>query len=151
MAIPRTYFDWIVPDQLAACVNPGAAPSVLEDLRAAQIQVDVNLHERSVAPVLEPLGIHEVHIPVEDLTPPTQEQLDLGVAAISGALAAGQRVAVSCGAGLGRTGTVLAAYFVAQGLGPDEAIAHVRSLRPGSVETPEQEAAVADFAARQSG
>jgi atypical dual specificity phosphatase len=150
MAVPQTYFDWIVPDQLAACVNPAAAASVQETLRSARIDVNVNLHERSVAPVLVPLGIREVHIPVADMTPPSQADLDAGVAAIFSALSAGQRVAVSCGAGLGRTGTVLAAYFVRQGLGPDEAIAHVRSLRPGSVETPEQEAAVAEFAARLS-
>jgi len=149
VAIPRTYFDWLVPDQLAASVNPMAAPAVLEMLRSAQIDVGVNLHEASVAEVLRPLSIREVHIPVEDLTPPSQEQLDRGVAAISSALADGQRVVVSCGAGLGRTGTLVAAYFVSQGMTASGAIAHVRAQRPGSVETVEQEAAVQEFAARR--
>jgi atypical dual specificity phosphatase len=147
MAIPQTYFDWMVPDRLAACVNPAAAPSVRDTLRAAQIDVAINLHERSLAELLAPLGIEEVHVPVADMTPPTQAQLAAGVQAISTALAANKRVAVSCGAGLGRTGTLLAAYFVSEGMTAPHAIAHVRSLRPGSVETPEQEAAVAAFAA----
>ena len=57
-------------------------------------------------------------------------------------------VAVHCGAGLGRTGTVVAAYFVTRGLGPREAIVKVRDLRPGSIETVEQERAVEAFARR---
>jgi atypical dual specificity phosphatase len=146
VSIPRSYFDWMVPDRLAACVNPAAAPTMLETLRAARIEVAVNLHEQLVADVIAPLGIREVHIPVTDMTPPTQADLDRGVAAIRHGLASGQRFSVSCGAGLGRTGTLVAAYFVSQGMTADAAIAHVRALRPGSIETPEQEAAVAAYA-----
>ena len=50
---------------------------------------------------------------------------------------------------LGRTGTVLAAYFVTQGMTARAAIERVRQLRPNSVETDEQEEAVAEFARRQ--
>jgi len=147
MAIPQTYFDWMVPDRLAACVNPTAAPAVQDTLRNAHIDVAVNLHERSVSEAVARLGIEEIHLPVMDMTPPTQAQLTAGVQAISAALAADKRVAVHCGAGLGRSGTLLAAYFVSQGMTAPQAIAHVRSLRPGSVETSEQEAAVAAYAA----
>jgi atypical dual specificity phosphatase len=51
---------------------------------------------------------------------------------------------------MGRTGTVLAAYFVARGLPPREAVEKVRDLRPGSVETIEQERAVERFATRSN-
>ena len=66
----------------------------------------------------------------------------------SSAPSRGTRVAVHCGAGLGRTGTLLACYLVRRGLTADEAIARVRALRPGSVETDAQEAAVRSFAQR---
>ena len=82
------------------------------------------------------------------MEPPTDRQLDHLLETIKKANGAKMGVAVHCGAGLGRTGTVLAAYFVAQGLAPKEAVAKVRDLRPGSVETADQERAIEAFARR---
>jgi protein-tyrosine phosphatase len=39
----------------------------------------------------------------------------------------------------------LAVWFVTTGMTADEAMEHVRSLRPGSIETPIQEAAILEF------
>ena len=54
----------------------------------------------------------------------------------------GGAVAVHCAAGLGRTGTLAAQMLVAQGVDPDQAIADVRQVRKGSIETAAQEQAV---------
>lgn len=51
----------------------------------------------------------------------------------------GRRIAIHCQAGLGRTGLLAAGLLVRSGTGPDEAIALVRSARPGSIETSGQE------------
>ncbi len=76
-----------------------------------------------------------------------RELLERGVAVIADALAAGRRVAVHCAGGRGRTGTLLACYLVHQGLDPAAAIARVREVRPGAVETRAQVAAVEAYAA----
>lgn len=47
-----------------------------------------------------------------------------------------------CRAGLGRTGTVAARLLVEHGARPADAIALVRTVRPGSIETVEQESYV---------
>jgi len=139
---------WLEEGEVLGCAYPRGEAG-LAGLAEQEISVVVNLHERPHPPeTLARYGLTEVHIPVPDFTPPTPQQLDLGVRVISDAVAAGKRVAVHCGAGLGRTGTLLACYLVSRGADADEAVARVRSVRPGSVETREQWQAVRDYAAR---
>jgi atypical dual specificity phosphatase len=137
-------------DWLAACRYPRSDRALL-DLAERGVVLLVNLHERPHSGArLRRHGLTELHLPVADFTPPTLEQLERGVAALEQAHASGQKVAVHCGAGLGRTGTLLACYLVRRGLGPDEAIARIRSVRPGAVETTQQELAVRNYARRQT-
>ncbi|MHC4885453.1 MAG: phosphatase domain-containing protein, partial [Planctomycetota bacterium] len=51
-----------------------------------------------------------------------------------------------CGTGIGRTGTMLACYLVAQGRSADAAIRELRRSRPGSIETRAQIRVVHDYA-----
>ncbi len=146
---PPYGFSWIERPKLAALAKPGSVED-LQWLRQQGIQVLISLTEE--APRREwanEAGLLVFHEPLEDMEPPTQEQLDRAVSAIQKALDNGMPVAVHCGAGLGRTGVVLAAYFVATGLSAANAIARVRKLRPHSVETDEQAEAVEWYARRQ--
>ena len=142
-------FSWVEKPLLAAL----ARPSDLEDftwLREQGIEVLVSLTEdRPRRDWAEEANLLVFHEPLEDMEAPTQEQLDRCVSAILKANAKNMGVAVHCGAGLGRTGVVLAAYFVAKGMSAQNAIARVRRLRPGSVETDEQAVAVEQFARRK--
>src|SRR5207237_122527 len=97
----------------------------------------------------EEAGLLLFHEPLEDMEAPSQEQLERCVSAIARANDKKLGVAVHCEAGLGRTGTVLAAFFVIKGMSAANAVARIRRLRPGSIETDEQLEAVELFARRQ--
>jgi atypical dual specificity phosphatase len=141
--------NWLEADRVLGCAYP-RRPAGLAALAQQGVTVLVNLHERAHRPErLAAHGLTEIHLPVRDFTAPTPEQLARGVAAIERALAEGQVVAVHCGGGLGRTGTLLACSLVQQGLEPEEAIRRVRAVRPGSIERAAQAAAVRAFHQRQ--
>ena len=53
--------------------------------------------------------------------------------------AAGCDVLVHCRGGLGRAGTIAARLLVELGMEPETAIASVRAVRPGAIETSDQE------------
>ena len=138
--------DWVEPERLAASAYPRLEAN-LANLAQQRVALLVNLHERAHDPdLLARFGLAEVHLPVPDFTAPRPEQLEQGVMAIDQAIVSGKRVVVHCGAGLGRTGTLLACYLVHQGMQPSEAITRIRQVRPGSVETHEQEVAVEAYA-----
>jgi atypical dual specificity phosphatase len=146
--MPAPGFSWIDRPRLAALAMPESASDVAW-LRRQGIQVLVSLTEHPLPRHwVNDAGLMAVNVPVPDMEPPSDRQLDHLLDTIRKANASGLGVAIHCAAGLGRTGTVLAAYFVAGGLSPREAVEKVRDLRPGSVETLEQERAIERFAAR---
>lgn len=142
-------FSWIEKPLLAALARPNG-PEDFSWLRANGIELLLSLTEdRPRRDWAEDANLLVYHEPLEDMEAPGQDQLDRCVSAILRANEKQMGVAVHCGAGLGRTGVVLAAYFVAKGLSAGNAMARIRRLRPGSIETDEQAAAVEMFARRQ--
>ena len=71
--------------------------------------------------------------------------MDAFVRRLDNLLKTGHKVVVHCGAGLGRTGTMLAAYLVHTGLSAEDALKEVRLRRPGAIESRTQEDAVRDY------
>lgn len=137
-------FSWVIDEQLAGMPRPSSA-----DLAFLEKQ---NIHRLiSLTPTpldSAALAKHKIvtaHIPVQDYHAPTLDQFIEIVTTISDWRAEGQPVGIHCTAGLGRTGTAIAGYFVWQGMTAKQAIDEIRKIRPGSIETAEQEQSLYAF------
>jgi atypical dual specificity phosphatase len=138
-----THFHWVIPEQLAGMGRPGLNREEDDDLAAlsaADIRVLVSLTEAPFpAAQLQAFGIEGRHFPIRDMGIPQVTPTARLCKFIETRLRDGDRVAVHCHAGLGRTGLLLAAYLVWQRTPPEDAIVAVRRLNPRFIQTPEQE------------
>jgi len=138
-------FTWIDKPLLAALGWPESVEEMTW-LRQQGIELLLSLTEDPPRrDWVNEAGLLLFHVPVVDMEAPTPEQLERCVSAIRRANDRHMGVAVHCGAGLGRTGVVLACYLISKGLNASNAVAKVRRLRPGSTETDEQANAVFEF------
>jgi hypothetical protein len=144
---------WVIPGVLAGMpmpfiyidrrLNLGGPISAYDDdlpvLYSAGIRAVVSLlNIPSDASVYESAGFSYLCLPVPDGGAPTMEQAKEFVRFLGEQRAAGRPVAVHCEAGLGRTGTMLAAYLISDGASAAEAIRRVREVERVAVETARQ-------------
>ena len=146
---PRS-LHWILPGQLAGLPRPGLLKDVEDDLAglvALGIDFLINLEETETVPAaaLAAVGIEGHHHPIDDMgAPTTTAALEL-CAVVERAIRDGRRVAIHCRAGLGRTGTMLAAYLIHTGLDALEALESVRKLQPRFVQSSTQLEFLSEF------
>ena len=136
-------FGWVIHGSLAGAQGPTSNRDLMY-LRLQTIGAIIRMEERTISGAGQELV--DMYEPVTDFTPPEPEQLDRMVSFISDQIETWERpVVVTCYAGLGRTGTVLAAYLVYTGYSAEQAVRLVRELRPQSIQTREQEDAVFQY------
>ena len=141
-------FSWIIEGDIGGKPRPGQDQDALWRWLAAQgVRLVVSLTESAPnKDLMAKYNIESLHLPVPDFTAPRLEDLARFIEHAKFHRHEKHAIAVHCGAGIGRTGTFLAAYLVWRGMKPEEAIALVREKRPGSIETEEQETVVRVFA-----
>ena len=138
---------WLKPGEVAGMMMPWLSPErrlcrtaglndfddELPKLKDRGIESVVSLlNLESDKYVYESAGFNFLCCPVPDFGPPTMEQTLMICNFIDNSPKA---VAVHCEGGLGRTGTVLAAWLILKGATPDEAIIEVRKAEPGAIES----------------
>lgn len=137
-------YNWITDGKLMASVYPKEIEYLefLKDLE--NIETVINLAESPWPNEwIWGTGISCHHIPIIDMSIPTEDQVKSIIRIIDGSLGP---VMVHCAAGIGRTGTLMALYLVDHGMGPKKAIELVRQKRNGSIQTAAQESMIYDWA-----
>jgi atypical dual specificity phosphatase len=153
---------WAIPGVLAGMpmpfvhterrLNQGGALGDYDDelpaLHAAGIRAVVSLlNILSDASVYKSAGFDFLCLPIPDGGAPSLEQVAEFIHFVDEHRVKRLSVAVHCEAGLGRTGTMLAAYLISQGKTAETAIHDVRAVEKVAVETSTQIRFLENFAA----
>lgn len=145
---------------LSACPGGGARSRDhdLEHLKSQRVNHVIGLIEAWELQRLEPpeemearrralssRGLRFTHEPIEDFEAPTLQQATRLIEQIRADVAQDRRVLVHCMAGLGRAGTIASCALASYGMLAADAIAMVRWVRPGAVQSYAQEQLIDAF------
>ena len=144
-----SHFRWFVPGRLAGMGVPGLLDDVDTDLRAleqAGIRTLVSLTEQPFShPSLSERHLFVRHFAIRDMDVPPVARTASLCRDLMRMVDQGQRVAVHCRAGLGRTGTIIGAYHAWRGETPKRAIERVREICPRCIQNRAQEQFIRRF------
>ncbi|MFO7529326.1 MAG: ATP-binding cassette domain-containing protein [Marinobacter sp.] len=143
-------FVWLHKGQLAGTPRPGIVQDLEYDLKALRRVGVTNLITLTETPpeveTLKAFGIENIWSPFPDMHPPTKAQALELCEKINQLCSEGGVVAVHCRAGLGRTGTILAAYLIWEGAEALEALEAARRIEPRWVQSEAQAEFLEHFA-----
>ena len=131
-------FSWIEDERLVGCRGPRTDCDLafLRDVKGIRALVRLASEEETGMTEQRVVanGIEDCYEPVKDFTAPSQEQIDRVLKFIGKVLGQGKPVTVSCEYGKGRTGTILACFFVSLGYTANQAKQRLFTVRPVSRE-----------------
>lgn len=146
---PRNFL-WLKKGRLAGTPKPGLLTDIDHDLTALKrvgVTVLVTLTESPMEKeILSEYEISNVFFPIDDMGAPDIEDAKKLCYRISRLLQKGEVVAMHCKAGLGRTGTMLAAMLIWDGSSALEALENTRRIEPRWVQSEDQVAFLEEFA-----
>lgn len=99
-----------------------------KELLNKNIVADISLEEKRID---NPFGVdYFLWLPTKDHYPPSLKQIELGVRTIDFFVKNNIKFYIHCKNGHGRAPTLIAAYFIKQGKGVEEALEFIKSKRP---------------------
>ena len=140
-------FSWIFEGSLAAAEGPTSRRDLIF-LQSQKIRSIVRMEEHSISGAA--LEMEDLYEPVPDGTLPNMDQIHHMATFIETEIEVWEHpVVVTCQSGLARTSTVLASYLVYVGYKSEDALKLIRELRPGSIQTADQEDAIKRYYERR--
>ncbi|MGD2158087.1 MAG: dual specificity protein phosphatase family protein [Anaerolineales bacterium] len=157
--IPNAY--WVLPDKFMAGPYPGDVDIGMTRRKINWLLrqgVDFFLDltksdERELIPYADYLEeqaqllgllVQRVHVPIQDFSTPSREEMTRILDSLDAAMERGSVVYVHCFGGIGRTGTVVGCYLVRHGMSGEAALKRIAQLRrnlpSGEKTSPETEA-----------
>lgn len=161
----RKFLWWVIPNVLAGMsmpyvhterrLNCGGTLMAYDDelaiLHSAGVRAVVSLLNLPTdKAIYEAAGFSFLCLPVPNGGAPTMEQAAEFVRFVTEQRTRRRPVAVHCEAGIGRTGTMLAAYLISQGQSAETAIHYVRTIQRMAIETPRQVEFLMEYAKRRN-
>jgi protein-tyrosine phosphatase len=101
----------------------------LQKLKSLGVTAIVNMRENPAFAESKFEGIHYLHLPTLDNTPPPMDILIKGSDFVANEISKGGKVYIHCRQGLGRGPTMTIAYLISTGLTFDDAFALVKKVR----------------------
>ena len=146
---------WVIPGSLGGGSHPARHGELVEQLKVLSglgYGAILTLTADGLdAKALQAAGLDWLHLSIPESGAPSQDQMDRAVRFLKASNRAGKAVFAHCFAGYGRTGVIVAGLLIAGGEDPQAAIARVRRLRPGAVESARQEKFLLGMTARKPG
>lgn len=140
MQNPFNNFSWIVENFLAASEYPDSEEK-FKFLKENKIRSIITLSEKKLPDYLiEKYKIRYLYLPVKDFDVPKLEQVKKFIYWINLMESWEIPTLIHCDAGIGRTGTFIAIYFLLKGYSPRESIELLKRKRNFGIETLKQEA-----------
>ena len=138
------FFSVVIPSRIAGSGLPNEShlKDQMEFLLANEnIRGIISLTENGLDEILiNEAGLQYLHLPTVDKTPPSVRQLVEGSMFVDKVNSNSGVVLVHCKEGIGRTGTMIAAWMVLSlGMSSSDAISDVREKRVGSIHQHHQE------------
>ena len=143
-------FHWVIPGRLAGCGQPGLLEPLRRDLEALErtgCSTLITLTEEPLpAESKDLIDFDIVFFPFDDMTAPDMDATLEITKKLQNQLTQNQTLVFHCKAGKGRTGTLLCAMLIWNGLNAEQALTVVRERYRFYVQSDEQEQFIGHFA-----
>lgn len=143
-------FSWVIERLLGGCAKPYYEEHI-EFLYNQGIRALVRLEKGGFeSEDIINFGIEDFQEYIPDYTAPSQIQIEKIINFIKIHLSKGEPVAVSCGAGIGRTGTILTCYLISECYSVNDAESFIikKDRKPYEKDTGQKEA-IEEYARRK--